>query len=194
MNIPYENPREARAFAHAANSAVNENPTEATLIRATEMQSLMAKGPAKSRELGSKVLTDALGDSVFHVDWHIDDEGNYGGFVVPAESSAAAREYVAGQRGARDDNETIGEHVDNEPNPFIKNLIAGEGTRWVSGKKSPKLRLLDAMTPREAMRVTVEVTNDLFDGNPCPVPVDKTIAAVATMVALERLKDARKSN
>lgn len=106
-----KNPRETRAFAHAARNRANNNLTDDNVREALAYDRMLERGPKKSRDMGCTALklsheevikeADRL-DLVGWVDWGAGEVGkrfeNFGGGIVPRGLAERATEEIERSR------------------------------------------------------------------------------------------------
>lgn len=106
-----KNPRETRAFAHAARNRANNNPTDNNVRDALAYDRMLERGPKKSRDMGCTALKPSHEevvkeanrlDLVGWVDWGAGEVGerfeNFGGGIVPRGLAERATEEIERSR------------------------------------------------------------------------------------------------
>ena len=178
---PNNNPRIARAFAHAANKRAKDFPTEENIDAALEHAERMAQGPKKSKALAEHALGIAgVGDKshVAFVDWTRISEttgaGNIGGKIIPKELA---------DRFAEEHKQNLGKEEKDQIFHARDEVITTAGALWVAGTDgSQGIRHLDVL-PLDVARGLPEVTHDW---NGSPQTVEPHLTASSAIVATAR--------
>lgn len=157
------NPRLVRAFAAAARTTANLDPTPKTVHRAAEYDLLLARGPRKSRAMGRAALAPVaelasrLDEThVAFVDWTFTspDDQNYGGKVVPKET---AETFLRRRR------------------PEDWHTLITTGTPWMSGSRPGDEHVdhLTAFKPSELIEQATVIAHG--EGGEYPISPERTI-------------------